>query len=135
MNDGATVEQQSDQQIEHRPKQLGGHTGKGFMPGVSGNPAGRRRRKDRIAGHVQALVVEFCAKFDRTPTTSETILIASVALNISNQESMPADSERSGKLSKEIRRDLQSLGLAVAPTRAAPAPMPSGRDLIKRGSE
>ncbi len=103
--------------------------GKPFLAGNNANPAGRRRRKDRIAAHVQDIVVEFCARHGRKPDPSEIASIGSLALNMVNRENAPADSERSGKLSKEIRHDRKSLGLTTL-TRAAPAraavPLPTG---------
>jgi hypothetical protein len=47
---------------EQQPKKLGGCTGKGFMPGQSGNPGGRPKE----VGHVRALAKKYTEEAIRT---------------------------------------------------------------------
>jgi hypothetical protein len=106
-----------EQAVEQAQQQVYDPVTGRFLPGRSANPRGRALRKDKIAAHVQDLVVEFCARHDRKPTPSEIAVIGSIALNLVNQARGPADPERSSRLSKEIRCDRQSLGLSGKPVR------------------
>jgi hypothetical protein len=101
-----------------------------FKPGNRANPRGRGRRKDKIAAHVQDIVVEFCARHNRKPTPSEIATIGSLALNLVNQANAPADSDRSSRLSKEIRCDRQSLGLSIKPPSDAITPRRTAAEII-----
>ncbi len=45
----------NNQESTNPPKQLGGITGKGFMPGKSGNPSGRPKRKPLTDAYIEQL--------------------------------------------------------------------------------
>jgi hypothetical protein len=73
------IEVAMDQRIEttsqaaspQRPKKLGGRTGKGFMPGKSGNPKGRPSIKAQLQAALQVLIAGFVKRYGRKPDDME----------------------------------------------------------------
>src|SRR5258708_17306139 len=120
------VEQQPEQPSGQRPKQLGGFTGQGFMPGVSGNPRGRALRYDREAAKAASLTLAFVRRYDRDPDEADADSIAKAAQLFVRLKFGKLDDETRARLSMAHDRAMRSLRMTQAPTPApTTAPRPS----------
>jgi hypothetical protein len=57
ISEGRVINMEKNVEQREEPKQLGGITGKGFMPGQSGNPSGRPRTRGLVSA-LRAKVAE-----------------------------------------------------------------------------
>ncbi len=107
------------QQTEQQPKQsrrLGGFTGKGFMPGTSGNPRGVSRAELRF----REFVGEFERIHSREPNKIEIVSLrnaAALASRIIGNKIPIEEQVRAGNL---LARLIEKLGLDRTPAPAAP---------------
>jgi hypothetical protein len=119
---GLPVEPRPNQPVEQqRPKQLGGATGKGFLPGCSANPRGRAVRKDRIKAEAERLASEFSRLHGRSPTAFEAAAIGGAAMlceRLGNNP--PLDVEGVVKLQNSLSRALRRLGMGDIVSRTTP---------------
>jgi len=126
------MEQQAHQLLD-QPRKLGGATGKGFMPGQSGNPLGRGSPKvraareaaelaERVGAEARLLVNDFATRYGRPPSASEAARIGACALlAVRLREPSGLDAEHTVRMANGLERALRRAGLGQAPAREAAA--------------
>jgi hypothetical protein len=102
-----------------------------WKPGRSGNPAGRRYPKDRIATIAVELTAEFIRLHNRVPSVMERRTITSAATLSYNIDRCPKDPATTKRINT-LRRHLHDLGMSKlkVPPAAPTSPFPSAAEMM-----
>lgn len=107
-------------------RKLGGATGKGFLPGKSGNPSGVTRRMRRL----DDLIAQFREVHRREPSAADLMMARSAAALAVKLEyaTRSYTAEEGTRMGNTLVKLLKRLGLDVAPPPSEPVPEPAPKD-------